>query len=100
MTKLTSLRIFASSAIILKALDVATTISAINTGAGFEANPVMAYLFESIGMLPALLLTFVIFSAIVGRLYWARSMRGLKILSFIMLMVVINNSLVIFGVIG
>jgi hypothetical protein len=83
--------------VLLQGLDVYTTYTAINTGVGHEANPLMAKIFQKIGLIPGLLLFKVLICAVV---YWAfMDLEGNKIVLGIIdlayIEILINNFKVI-----
>jgi len=83
--------------VLLQGLDIYTTYTAIQSGKGHEANPVMAAIFAKIGIIPGLAIFKVLICAVI---WWAfMNMPGNKIILAIIdlayIEILVNNFKVI-----
>ena len=85
------------AAILLKVIDLFFTRYAMINFPSKEANPVMRTLFGWMGMDAALIATFIVYSAIVYHMYMKKKRTYLLIVNILMFIVVVNNWLVIQG---
>lgn len=84
--------------IILKALDVATTAYLVERfGPWVEGNPIIKASFSAFGINATFIGSFIIFCLLVGTLYAKKGTKFLVLSMIIMLIVVINNSIGVYG---
>lgn len=87
-------KIVAIFAVFLKFIDISTTYFVLSrTEVEVEGNPIMRYAINSIGLTPALSLSFVITSLLVWLAYKQKKYQALWIISVVLLITCINNIL-------
>lgn len=86
-------RLYALS-ILLKSQDILTTTIAVSLmGSHVEANPIVKYSIDQLGLAPAMLLNFVIFYIMASIIHYKKGVVSMALVTVLLTVVVVNNVL-------
>lgn len=84
-------RLYALS-LLLKSFDILTTTIAVSlTGSHVEANPIVKFSIDQLGLAPAMLLNFVIFYIMASIIHYKKGVLSMALITILLATVVVNN---------